>query len=230
MDLIWAPQCMEKLDDSIIRLYLDFSSSPCIRNGGCDIDHALEILHQSNGDIKLAMKQLLALGNDAKGIKNFWSVEEVQCFEEYLQVFGKNFFLISERLKTKSVKECVKFYYLWKKSSSSSSCSNTSASSSSSSFRAATSSSISSSSTASTLSVSSNHQQFQQVVGDETNNNGNLTISSSDSNNNSSSSSASFNNGNGTNDLFLCKVCGRAFEKIKSRSAHMKRHKNERPR
>lgn len=46
-----------------------------------------------------------------------------------------------------------------------------------------------------------------------------------DTNNNSVSQSE---NRPPIDEQFPCKVCGRVFEKIKSRSAHMKRHKNER--
>lgn len=46
---------------------------------------------------------------------NLWTKDEIKQFEEYIFKHDKNFIEISKELKTKTTKECVEFYYLWKK-------------------------------------------------------------------------------------------------------------------
>ncbi|KAM9383651.1 mesoderm induction early response protein 2 [Pholidichthys leucotaenia] len=46
-----------------------------------------------------------------------WSEEECRSFENGYRVYGKNFHLIqANKVRTRSVGECVEYYYMWKKS------------------------------------------------------------------------------------------------------------------
>ncbi|XP_068175366.1 mesoderm induction early response protein 2 [Antennarius striatus] len=46
-----------------------------------------------------------------------WSQEECRNFEHGYRVYGKNFHLIqANKVRTRSVGECVEYYYMWKKS------------------------------------------------------------------------------------------------------------------
>nr|XP_046248272.1 mesoderm induction early response protein 2 isoform X2 [Scatophagus argus] len=46
-----------------------------------------------------------------------WSEEECRNFEHGYRVYGKNFHLIqANKVRTRSVGECVEYYYMWKKS------------------------------------------------------------------------------------------------------------------
>ncbi|KAF6726408.1 Mesoderm induction early response protein 2 [Oryzias melastigma] len=46
-----------------------------------------------------------------------WSEEECRNFEQGYRVYGKNFHLIqANKVRTRSVGECVEYYYMWKKS------------------------------------------------------------------------------------------------------------------
>nr|XP_057930345.1 mesoderm induction early response protein 2 isoform X2 [Doryrhamphus excisus] len=46
-----------------------------------------------------------------------WSEEECRNFEHGFKVYGKNFHLIqANKVRTRSVGECVEYYYMWKKS------------------------------------------------------------------------------------------------------------------
>ncbi|XP_072260848.1 mesoderm induction early response protein 2 [Pyxicephalus adspersus] len=46
-----------------------------------------------------------------------WSEDECRSFEQGFRVYGKNFHLIqANKVRTRSVGECVQFYYSWKKS------------------------------------------------------------------------------------------------------------------
>lgn len=231
MDPIWAPHVISHINESDLKLYLEFSISACIPGGGCNVDDAIQALYKSGGDIKMAMRQLLAYNRNCQAT---WTVEEVNTFERLVMLHGKNFHLISRDILTKTVKDCVLFYYLWKKSSLRRTNHN---------LRP--------------LGNTSNHFNQQQQPQYITNLqstplapigtllSSSLTSSNDDSRRESSSTSSStistitstppsssFRSAattpNNEEQQFPCRVCGRIFAKIKSRSAHMKRHKNER--
>ena len=50
-------------------------------------------------------------------IIDMWSPYEIGLFESAICVYGKHFAAIAKTIKTKSCKEVVEFYYVWKKSS-----------------------------------------------------------------------------------------------------------------
>lgn len=209
MDIIWAPHVAQDIKDSDLRLYLDFSSTACVPGGGCDVEQALQVLFHADGDIKLAMEKLL---NQQRANSVSWTEDEVHLFEALIMLHGKNFYKISQDMPGKSVKDCVQFYYLWKKSPVKSGLSPSRSSTTTTTTTIAP--SLASSSSASTSSSPSL-----------------LSLTSSSP---VATSTPKMTNATGPSmldpcaDKFPCRVCGRVFEKIKSRSAHMKRHKNGR--
>ncbi|KAJ1457242.1 hypothetical protein M885DRAFT_515590 [Pelagophyceae sp. CCMP2097] len=46
-----------------------------------------------------------------------WSPREIATFEGALALHGKAFHTVQRFVRTKTVKECIEFYYLWKMSS-----------------------------------------------------------------------------------------------------------------
>ena len=44
-----------------------------------------------------------------------WSPFEISVFEGSIALYGKHFHTIQKIIKTKTVKECIEFYYYWKK-------------------------------------------------------------------------------------------------------------------
>lgn len=50
-------------------------------------------------------------------VMEHWSPFEVACFEGAIVLVGKNFYEISKLLPSKSTKECIEFYYVWKMTS-----------------------------------------------------------------------------------------------------------------
>ncbi|XP_043909686.1 mesoderm induction early response protein 2 [Protopterus annectens] len=65
-----------------------------------------EALRRLRFNVKVVQDQLCA-----------WSEEECRHFEHGFRVHGKNFHLIqANKVRTRSVGECVEYYYLWKKS------------------------------------------------------------------------------------------------------------------
>lgn len=222
----WAPHVIENVDNSDLSLYLEFACTACIAGGPCTTDKALHVLYQSNGDIKLALETLLKVNPDQtveQDKTSSWNKEEVNQFEKLIIHHGKNFSQISRDLKSKSPYQCIEFYYLWKHSS----------------LR-----NIPHISPRSHRQSRQHHnqlkEQLQQASHANQLNGFNLQL---DSNNNrfdgqsqstlsqqagSRESSERSMASSNSDEQFPCKVCGRVFLKIKSRSAHMKRHKNER--
>lgn len=49
-------------------------------------------------------------------IKNdYWTTEEIEAYNAALMKCDKDFFNIAKEVKSKTVKQCIQFYYLWKK-------------------------------------------------------------------------------------------------------------------
>lgn len=203
MDIIWDPQVIQHINESDMRLYLEFSSTACVPGGGCDVEQALQVLYHCNGDIKVAMEKLL---KDQQVGPSSWTEDEIHLFYKLLPVHNKKFHKISQELPGKSVKDCVRFYYLSKKPKNRSP--QTMALIARSSSLSPTNSPPSSSSTATPL-ITSTPVIASNITPNIT---PNITTTTLDSG----------------REQFPCRVCGRVFEKIKSRSAHMKRHKNGR--
>ncbi|XP_029286356.1 mesoderm induction early response protein 2 [Cottoperca gobio] len=71
----------------------------------CNFD-AEEALRRLRFNVKVFSEELCA-----------WSEEECRSFEHGYRVYGKNFNLIQgNKVRTRSVGECVEYYYMWKKS------------------------------------------------------------------------------------------------------------------
>ncbi|XP_054458609.1 mesoderm induction early response protein 2 [Anoplopoma fimbria] len=68
--------------------------------------NAEEALRRLRFNVKVFAEELCA-----------WSEEECRSFEHGYRVYGKNFHLIqANKVRTRSVGECVEYYYMWKKS------------------------------------------------------------------------------------------------------------------
>ncbi|XP_075341374.1 mesoderm induction early response protein 2 isoform X2 [Odontesthes bonariensis] len=82
-----------------------------------DSEQALYELVKCNFDTDEALRRLrfnVKVFNDELCS---WSEEESRNFEHGYRVYGKNFHLIqANKVRTRSVGECVEYYYLWKKS------------------------------------------------------------------------------------------------------------------
>ncbi|XP_077574001.1 mesoderm induction early response protein 2 isoform X2 [Stigmatopora nigra] len=71
----------------------------------CDFN-AEEALRRLHFNVKVITEELCG-----------WTEEECRNFENGYKVYGKNFHLIqANKVRTRSVGECVEYYYLWKKS------------------------------------------------------------------------------------------------------------------
>ncbi|EDW71976.2 uncharacterized protein Dwil_GK10702 [Drosophila willistoni] len=85
-----------------------------------DNEQALHLLVQCGYDFKEALRRkrinIMPLGDGGSSMGT-WSEEECQKFEEGIDKFGKDFYQIRQnQVRTRTMRELVQFYYLWKKS------------------------------------------------------------------------------------------------------------------
>ncbi|KAJ8357257.1 hypothetical protein SKAU_G00200510 [Synaphobranchus kaupii] len=82
-----------------------------------DNEQALYELVKCNFDTEEALRRLKFNVKAAREELTIWTEEECRTFEQGLKAYGKDFHLIQgNKVRTRSVGECVAFYYMWKKS------------------------------------------------------------------------------------------------------------------
>lgn len=82
-----------------------------------DNQQALYELVKCNFNTEEALRRLRFNVNVFREELCAWSEEECRSFEHGYRVYGKNFHLIqANKVRTRSVGECVEYYYMWKKS------------------------------------------------------------------------------------------------------------------
>ncbi|KAL1512796.1 hypothetical protein ABEB36_002325 [Hypothenemus hampei] len=123
-DLLWDPG-ISNFKDSEVDMYLDFACCAAIPGGGRNKEYAMHLLHMCEGNIHEAMLRLMQpspqLPADHPLLaysyceSDKWSSAETELFHRCLLKFDKDFVRISEEIKSKTAKQCLQFYYVWKK-------------------------------------------------------------------------------------------------------------------
>ncbi|XP_042190745.1 mesoderm induction early response protein 1 isoform X2 [Callorhinchus milii] len=81
-----------------------------------DNEQALYELVKCNFDTEEALRRLRFNVKAAREL-SIWTEEECRNFEQGLKAYGKDFHLVqANKVRTRSVGDCVAFYYMWKKS------------------------------------------------------------------------------------------------------------------
>ncbi|KAJ8260756.1 hypothetical protein COCON_G00164790 [Conger conger] len=121
--LLWCP---DALPESRVREYLCETSSWASdgktegtpeRGHIRDNEQALYELMKCNYNIHNALERYRSSATSSKDEMLPWTEEECRSFEHALLLYEKNFHLIQKhKVKTRTVAECVAFYYIWKKS------------------------------------------------------------------------------------------------------------------
>ncbi|XP_038130695.1 zinc finger protein 541-like isoform X1 [Cyprinodon tularosa] len=121
--LLWKPwdelQESPRLQGQVEKL-LSMCSSSCLPGGGSNTDLALHCLHYSQGDTMAALEMLLfstpsPAGDYHYSGSDFWTDTEKNLFGVALGTYGKDFSLIEKTVRTKTVSQCVEYYYLSKR-------------------------------------------------------------------------------------------------------------------
>ncbi|XP_065519054.1 mesoderm induction early response protein 3 isoform X4 [Lathamus discolor] len=82
-----------------------------------DNEQALHELLKSSHNVKEAIERYCSKGKTSQEEMTAWTEEECRSFEDALRIYGKDFHLIQKnKVRTRTVAECVAFYYMWKKS------------------------------------------------------------------------------------------------------------------
>lgn len=256
-DKVWDPSVSDNLLDEEVEMYLDLSCSSVVPGNGKNKEYALHILHLAEGNIQEAILQLMnpnpVLPADHPLLTyhypetDKWTPEDIETYHQLLIRYDKDFFSIAQEMQTKTVKQCVQFYYIWKKvcpeeykrlriirrrreqesliygtRNQASDCTDNN-------------------DKGDVIHETSDREiQFSDTAvtsGPNNNSNAASPIQNSIDSTNHPSPSRAVNGSSfipivGTCDMtlepleeFPCKICGKVFNKVKSRSAHMKSHR-----
>lgn len=140
---LWQPETAECLSEVELNQYLLLASSCVVGGGSHNEEVALEILQKHEGHVQNALQELLSsydmTATEEDSLSLFssqesdseddhclvtppptstktkpWQPFEVDLFYEGLVRYHKDFNKVSKHVGSKSVKDCVEFYYLWK--------------------------------------------------------------------------------------------------------------------
>ncbi|GAB1604556.1 hypothetical protein Ahia01_000737100, partial [Argonauta hians] len=124
-DLLWDPSILKDKNEEDVKCYHHLASSSAVRGNGSNVEYAMHLLFIAKGDIQSAL--IMLLGDAPKLPMNHplmsftyqendgWTTEEIEAYNAALMKCDKDFFNIAKVVKSKSVKQCIQFYYLWKK-------------------------------------------------------------------------------------------------------------------
>ncbi|XP_026777948.3 zinc finger protein 541 isoform X3 [Pangasianodon hypophthalmus] len=126
--LVWAPwgdlPTNPKTQQKVTE-FLDMCCSSVLPGGGTNTELALHCLHEVQGDILAALDLLLVRGDYRTSChplsdyhytgSDHWTAQEMRLFQKTLLNQTKDFQLIHQALQTKSVAQCVEYYYAMKK-------------------------------------------------------------------------------------------------------------------
>ncbi|XP_050353800.1 zinc finger protein 541 isoform X2 [Nymphalis io] len=182
--LLWDPGINDGLDDNEVRMFMELAMCAAMPVGGHTREYALQTLGECGGDIRAATLRLMSRPAAPSQHESRWTPDEVEAFLAGLSQYDKDFFRISQLIRTKDSKQCIQFYYFWKKVTKD--------------YK--------------TLYLRSwNDGQIPQ---------GTLGQVSAPGSALCASPPTAYDG-----EEFPCKICGKVFNKVKSRSAHMKSHR-----
>ncbi|KAM5273035.1 mitotic deacetylase-associated SANT domain protein isoform 2-T2 [Ctenodactylus gundi] len=127
-DLVWQPWENLEMSREKQRQVEDLLTAACssiFPGAGTNQELALHCLHESRGDIletlnKLLLKKPLRPHNHPLATYHYtgsdqWKMAERRLFNKGIAIYKKDFFLVQKLIQTKTVAQCVEFYYTYKK-------------------------------------------------------------------------------------------------------------------
>ncbi|XP_014218337.2 uncharacterized protein LOC106646732 [Copidosoma floridanum] len=123
--LLWDPCIDSALTETELSMYLQFACCATVPAGGRNKEYALHLLHMCNGNVREAMLKLMrptpALTSDHP-LRSYeysdsdrWTSREMDAFYQSLLKYNKDFSAIALEIGSKTSRQCVQFYYLWKR-------------------------------------------------------------------------------------------------------------------
>ncbi|XP_064278718.1 zinc finger protein 541-like [Passer domesticus] len=108
-----------------VRELLDMASSRGLPGAAAQLELALHCLHQARGSVPEALEMLLSGGpptTQGHPLADYhyagsdrWTPEEKEALQKAFHTYGKDFHLIQKQIPSKTVAQCVEYYYCWKK-------------------------------------------------------------------------------------------------------------------
>ncbi|XP_043554331.1 mitotic deacetylase-associated SANT domain protein isoform X2 [Chiloscyllium plagiosum] len=121
----WEGHKMTLLNQQKVDDLMTLACSSILPGGGTNQELTLHCLHESKGNILSALNMLLIKKTPrgrSKALLSYhyagsdkWTSTEKKMFNKGLAAHKKDFFLVQKLVKTKTVAQCVEFYYTYKK-------------------------------------------------------------------------------------------------------------------
>ncbi|XP_070712031.1 transcriptional-regulating factor 1-like [Pempheris klunzingeri] len=123
--LLWTPWDDLELpvNQQRVEALVTMACSSVVPGGGASPEWALHVLSECGGDFLLTVEKLLSTPEASDNKQNpnrrrqsvGWSAAETRLLLTSLQLHHKDFLRVQRAVQTKSLSQCVEFYYLWKK-------------------------------------------------------------------------------------------------------------------
>uniref|UniRef100_A0A3P9DS31 Mitotic deacetylase associated SANT domain protein a n=1 Tax=Maylandia zebra TaxID=106582 RepID=A0A3P9DS31_9CICH len=127
-DLVWVPTddaAFKHGDKETMEDLMNMACSSVLRGGGTNQELALHCFHECGGDFLETLGRLMhqdpifpkghqLIGYHYSG-SDSWTAEEKRFFNKGISAYRKDFFLVQKLVRTKTVAQCVEFYYTYKK-------------------------------------------------------------------------------------------------------------------
>ncbi|XP_073081243.1 transcriptional-regulating factor 1 isoform X11 [Manis javanica] len=125
--LVWKPWPELENHDFQQRVenLLNLCCSSALPGGGTNSEFALHSLFEAKGDMMAALEMLLLqkpvrlkchpLANYHYAGSDKWTSLERKLFNKALATYSKDFIFVQKMVKSKTVAQCVEYYYTWKK-------------------------------------------------------------------------------------------------------------------
>ncbi|MEE6492594.1 hypothetical protein FKM82_016611 [Ascaphus truei] len=124
-DLVWWPWEDSGNSQGKVEELLIAACSSIMPGGGTNQELTLHYLHEAKGNIVAALTKLLLkkprrnrnhpLADYHYSGSDRWTVSEKKLFNKGMAIYKKDFLLVQKLIKTKTVAQCVEFYYTYKK-------------------------------------------------------------------------------------------------------------------
>ncbi|XP_045916940.1 mitotic deacetylase associated SANT domain protein a isoform X3 [Micropterus dolomieu] len=127
-DLVWVPVDDSQLKHSVQERMEDLMNMACssvFRGGGTNQELVLHCLHECGGDFLDMLGRLMLQdpvfpkGHHLTGYhysgSDCWTAEEKRYFNKGISAYRKDFIMVQKLVQTKTVAQCVEFYYTYKK-------------------------------------------------------------------------------------------------------------------
>ncbi|KAM6183948.1 transcriptional-regulating factor 1 isoform 2-T2 [Erethizon dorsatum] len=125
--LVWKP--LPELENQDLQQQvenlLNLCCSSALPGGGTNSEFALHSLFEARGDVMATLEMLLLekpvrlkchpLANYHYAGSDKWTSLERKLFNKALATYNKDFIFVQKMVKSKTVAQCVEYYYTWKK-------------------------------------------------------------------------------------------------------------------